>query len=118
MLIASFVYGSEPLPWQLGFQKAATPVMEYTNDFHNFVFVIMLAVVLFVVLLLLYTLIRFNNRNNKKPSNTSHNIKLEVIWTAIPIMIVCLIAVLLSKTKSKCLVGTVNKDYILLQPWQ
>ena len=93
MLIASFVYGSEPLPWQFGFQKAATPVMEYINDFHNFVLVIMLAVVIFVVLLLVYTLIRFNNRNNKKPSNASHNVTLEVIWTAIPIMIVFLIAV-------------------------
>jgi cytochrome c oxidase subunit 2 len=26
----------QPADWQLGLQQAATPVMEFINDFHNF----------------------------------------------------------------------------------
>lgn len=80
-------------PWQLGLQEAATPVMEQLTEFHNLLMIIVTATTVFVLLLLGYICIRFNAKNNPKPSKTSHNSVLEVIWTTIPIIILLIIAI-------------------------
>lgn len=81
-----------PLPWQMGFQSAATPVMQRIVEVHNFVFYIMVAVVLFVFLMMLIIVLRFRASKRPKPSNVTHNTPLEVIWTVIPVIIVLVIA--------------------------
>ncbi len=73
--------------WQLGFQEAASPIMEKINDFHNLVLVIITLITLFVLGLLLYVMIRFNAKANPEPSKTTHNTLVEVAWTVIPIII-------------------------------
>lgn len=83
----------QPEPWQMGFQEAATPVMEQITSFHNMLLVIITAIVALVLLLLAYVMLRFNARRNPVPSRTSHNTLIEVIWTVIPIMILVVIAV-------------------------
>lgn len=80
-------------PWQLGFQHAATPVMEKLNGLHNFVLVIITLITLFVLALLAYVCTRFSAKNNPVPSKTSHNTLIEVVWTTIPIMILVAIAI-------------------------
>ena len=42
---------------------------------------------LFVVFLLLWVMARYNRRANPTPSRTSHNTLIEVIWTAVPAII-------------------------------
>ena len=79
--------------WQLGFQAASTPVAERLHDFHNFLLVIISAIVAFVMILLLYVMIRFRAGANPVPSMTTHNVPLEIIWTVIPVLILILIAV-------------------------
>ncbi len=79
--------------WQLGFQKAATPVARELHDFHNMLMVIITGIVLFVFGLLFFVMIRFNARANPVPSTTTHNWLLEVLWTGIPVLILILIAV-------------------------
>lgn len=81
------------LPWQLGFQEPATPVMERIISFHNLLLVIITIIVIFVTGLLAYVLIRFRASRNPVPSKTTHNTLIEVIWTAVPIMILVAIAV-------------------------
>ncbi len=81
------------VPWQMGFQEAATPVMERITSFHNLLLVIITVIVLFVTALLLYVMIRFRASRNPVPSKTTHNTLLEVIWTAVPVMILVVIAV-------------------------
>ena len=83
----------QPVDWQMGFQDAASPVMERMNDFHNFLLVIIFSIVGFVSGLLLIVIVRFNAKANPVPSKTSHNTLLEVVWTIIPIMILVVIAI-------------------------
>ena len=83
----------QPVNWQLGFQDAATPVMERLNDFHNLLLVIIFAIAAFVLLLLAYVLIRFRRSNNPAPSRTSHNTLVEVAWAVLPVIILIVMAV-------------------------
>lgn len=80
-------------PWQMGQQAAASPVMERIVDFHNFLLVIELSIVVFVMALLGYIILRFNAKANPVPSKTTHNTVLEVIWTAVPILILVIISI-------------------------
>ncbi|MEG9884279.1 MAG: cytochrome c oxidase subunit II [Hyphomicrobiales bacterium] len=84
---------SGPRPWQMNFQLAATPVMERIEGFHSFLLYIICAIVLFVLALLLFVMFRFNARKNPKPSRTTHNTAVEIIWTVIPILILLTIAI-------------------------
>lgn len=80
-------------PWQIDLQEAASPVMERITDFHNLLMVIITLITLFVLGLLLYVAVRFNEKANPRPSATTHNTTLEVLWTAIPVLILVVIAV-------------------------
>jgi len=80
-------------PWQTEFQTPATPVMENIVGFNDMLFAIIATIFFVVLALLLYTLWRFNAKRNPRPSKTTHNTLLEVIWTAVPIMILVVIAI-------------------------
>ncbi|MFW6027698.1 MAG: cytochrome c oxidase subunit II [bacterium] len=84
----------QPADGQLGFQPPASPVMEQIHWFHdNYLLWILTAITLFVTALLLIVVFRFNRRANPKPAAFAHNTLLEVIWTAIPVLILVAIAV-------------------------
>lgn len=86
-------FAGQPVDWQLGFQEAASPVMEGIHAFHNFILVIITLITLFVLALLIYCIVRFNEKANPEPSRTSHNTMLEVVWTVVPIIILVIIAI-------------------------
>ncbi|MBI2234853.1 MAG: cytochrome c oxidase subunit II [Micavibrio aeruginosavorus] len=79
--------------WQMGMQEAATPVAEHLHKFHNFLLVIITGIVIFVFSLLLFVMARFNSRANPTPSQTTHNVLLEIVWTVVPVIILITIAV-------------------------
>jgi cytochrome c oxidase subunit 2 len=79
--------------WQMGFQEAASPVAEKIHEFHNLLLVIITVITLFVLALLIYVALRFNEKSNPTPSKTTHNTTLEVLWTAVPILILVVVAV-------------------------
>lgn len=83
----------QPVHWQMGFQPAASPVMQEIETFHTMVLYIITAIVLFVLALLLWIMIRYNRRANPTPSRISHNTLLEVAWTVIPVLILVAIAI-------------------------
>ena len=80
-------------PWQMGFQKSASPIMTQITDFHTYVTIIITVIALFVLALMVYVMARFNEKRNPTPSRTSHNTLLEVAWTVIPIFILVAIAI-------------------------
>jgi cytochrome c oxidase subunit 2 len=82
-----------PYDYQLGFQSAASPVMERIESFHNLLLYIVVAISLFVLALLIWIILRYNARANPIPSKTHHNSLLEVIWTIVPVIILVIIAV-------------------------
>ena len=83
----------QPSPWQMGFQKAATPIMEQINSFHHFINIISILIALFVLGLLIYAMVRFNEKRHPQPSRTTHNTVLEIAWTIIPVLILVAIAI-------------------------
>lgn len=84
---------AQPRPWQTGFQDAATPLMEQIDDFHFLLLVIITLITLFVLALLVWVVVKYNERKNPTPSRTTHNAKIEVLWTVIPVLILVVIAV-------------------------
>lgn len=82
-----------PRPWQMGFQPAATPVMRGLVEFHDLLLVIITAITVFVMGLMIYVIWRFNAKRNPTPSTTTHNTLIEVLWTAVPVVILIVIAI-------------------------
>ncbi len=90
---AESALAAAPEPWQFGFQEAASPVMERIGEFHSLLLVIITGITLFVLALLVYVALRFNEKANPVPSKTTHNVVLEVLWTAVPVVILMAVAV-------------------------
>ena len=82
-----------PLPWQMGFQDAGSPVMENIIWFHHLLLVIVTLITATVLALLLWVMARFNERVHPTPSRTTHHTSLEIAWTVVPIVILLVIAV-------------------------
>ena len=76
-----------PTEWQIGFQEAASPSMERITDFHNVLLWLITVISLFVLALLVWVVIRYNEKANPTPSKTTHNTLIEVLWTAVPVII-------------------------------
>ncbi len=89
---AGAALAGQPEPWQLGFQKAATPIMEQINGLHNYLLVVIFAISAFVLALLVWVVLRFNKRANTDPATFSHNTTVEVVWTLVPVLILATIA--------------------------
>jgi cytochrome c oxidase subunit 2 len=83
----------QPSPWEMGFQPAATPIMEFIETFHFWLLVVITLIMIFVTILLVYVMVRFNAKSNPKPSRVTHNTLLEVVWTVIPVFILVGIAI-------------------------
>ena len=89
----AFAGEGQPSPWQMGFQKAATPVMEQITSFHTYVTIIITVIALFVLGLLVYVMVRFNDKRHPEPTRTTHNAPLEIAWTVVPVLILVAIAI-------------------------
>ena len=79
--------------WQLSFQNPATNLMQEVIDLHDLILIIMTVITLFVLFLLFYVSFRFSAKRNPTPSTTTHNSILEVLWTALPVVILVVIAI-------------------------
>ena len=84
---------SFPVKWQMHLQHPVTPVAEQLVSFHTFLMYVITAISLFVLALLVIVVVKFNEKANPVPAKWSHNTLLEVIWTAIPVLILVVIAV-------------------------
>jgi cytochrome c oxidase subunit 2 len=91
--ITNSAYASEPKPWQMDLQEPAGIIASKATDLHNFLLVIITLISVFVLGLLVYVCIKFREKPNVKPSKTSHNTLIEVIWTVVPVLILVVIAI-------------------------
>lgn len=83
----------KPVPGQTGFQAPVTGIMEDVIWLDTFLLVIITVISLFVVALLVYVGVRFHKSKNATPATFTHNAKLEVVWTALPVVILVIIVV-------------------------
>jgi len=84
----------QPSDGALTFQEQHTPDGHYALWMHDAILLpLIVAICLIVLGLLLWVVARYNRRANAVPSRTSHNTLIEVIWTAVPVLILVAIAV-------------------------
>ena len=96
ILVVSGVFAAhaaQPMPWEMNLQPPASPVEDRMHGFHNLLVVIITAITLFVLGLLVFTCWRFSEKRNPTPSRRSHHTILEIAWTAVPVLILVIIAI-------------------------
>ena len=91
--MAPRAFAEQPHDWQIGMVEGATPVRAAIDSFHSELVVIITGITIFVLALLVYAMVRFNAKRHPVPSQATHNTVLEVVWTAVPILILVTIAV-------------------------
>jgi cytochrome c oxidase subunit II len=100
-LMASWVSGAQagepvlgqPVDRQITWQLPGDKLAEVAQGFHNHLIMpIIVAITIFVVVLLLYTVWRFRASANPVPSQTTHNVAIEVLWTVVPVLILVVMA--------------------------
>jgi cytochrome c oxidase subunit 2 len=82
-----------PVDKAMGFQRPVTVVARDIQWMDNFLLIIITAITIFVTVLMLIVIVRFNKRANPKPAAFTHNPTLEVAWTAVPVLILVIIAI-------------------------
>lgn len=83
-----------PKPGQIGLQEPVTTTMDSIHAFHDGILMwTITGIVVLVMALLIIVLVRFNAKANPKPSSTTHNTFIEVVWTVVPILILVVIAI-------------------------
>ena len=87
------LYGKQATDWQLSFQNPATDLMGSVVGLHNVILIVMSLITVFVLFLLFYVSFRFSAKRNPIPSTRTHNTVVEVLWTAIPIVILVVLAI-------------------------
>jgi cytochrome c oxidase subunit 2 len=93
LLAGSPALAAQPEPWQLGFQTAASPVMGQIDSLHNLLMWIITLISIFVLALLGYVCFRYRASRNTGTSRRTHNTVLEIAWTALPVLILVVIAI-------------------------
>lgn len=74
--------------WNMGLGGAASEVADQIQWFHNWILLpVAVFISVFVLALLLIVMFRFSEKKNPVPSKISHNTALEVMWTAVPLLI-------------------------------
>ena len=79
--------------WGIDLQNPVSVVAKDVYDMHFFVLIIITLITLFVLALLIWVCFRYSEKNNQNPSKTVHNTFIEILWTAIPVLILVVIAV-------------------------
>jgi cytochrome c oxidase subunit II len=81
----------QPLPWQMTFQPAASPVRQHIDTLNNELLIIITLITIFVLGLLLYVIVRYNSKRHPVATKVTHNTLIEVLWTVVPIIILVFI---------------------------
>jgi cytochrome c oxidase subunit 2 len=84
----------QPDAERYGLQPPVSPLGERGLWFHNVILVpLIIAISLFVLFLLLWVIFRYRRGANPVPTRNTHNTLLEIVWTAVPVLILVAIAV-------------------------
>jgi len=84
----------QPVPKGYELQQTFTPIGAQGRILHDKILMpIITAITIFVLGLLLWAMFRYRAKANPVPSKTSHNTLIEVLWTAVPVLILLVIAV-------------------------
>ena len=85
--------GHGPEEWEANLQPAGTLVMEQVRSFHGLLSWVISIIVVIVFGLIAWVCYRYNAERNPTPSKRTHNTMIEVAWTAVPVLILVIIAI-------------------------
>lgn len=78
-------------PWQMHLDAGSSIISQEIAFFHNYIMMpLIIFICLFVLTLLVIVMVRFSEKKNPVPSKVSHNTMLEIIWTAVPLIILAI----------------------------
>jgi cytochrome c oxidase subunit 2 len=84
----------QPRPGEMTLQPSVTPIMDSIHSLHDGLLMwIITGITLLVFVLLAVIIFRFNSKANPVPSRFTHNTLLEIVWTALPVVILVIIAI-------------------------
>jgi cytochrome c oxidase subunit II len=84
----------QPTPGAMDLQPGASILKHQAIFFHNWILMpIITAIAVFVLALLVICIVRFNSKANPTPARWSHNTYVEILWTALPVLILTFIAI-------------------------
>jgi len=84
----------QPTPGGFDLQPGASALKHQAIFFHNWILMpIITAVAVLVLTLLVICIVRFNAKSNPVPARWSHNTYVEILWTALPVLILTFIAI-------------------------
>src|SRR5918993_2270560 len=92
-LVPSLAWAEPAQPWEVWLLPPASPVAQQLHSFMGLLQWVITAITLFVLVLIAYTCWRFHEGRNPVPSRRSHNTVLEIAWTAVPVLILVIIAI-------------------------
>jgi cytochrome c oxidase subunit 2 len=95
--------------WALNMRKGVTDLSRETYDLHMMIFWWCVAIGVVVFGVMIVSLFKHRKSQGAKPADFSHSTAAEVIWTAIPVVILMLIAIPVAETMVK-LEDTRNPD--------
>jgi cytochrome c oxidase subunit 1 len=78
--------------WQVNFQDAATPIMEGIIDLHHDIMFFLIIITILVMWSIIRTVFFFNSNSNSLPFSINHEVTLEIVWTAVPTLLLLIIA--------------------------
>jgi len=87
------VYCESAVPWQLGFQDPATPIMEGIVTLHHEIMAVIIFIGVFVAYLMVRCVQLFKKEVHPKADRVVHGTILEIVWTITPALILLVIAV-------------------------
>jgi len=80
-----------PTPDGTGFQPSVTELADDLQWLDTMVHGIMAVIVVFVTALIAIVILRYNQRSNPTPARFTHNTRVEIAWTLVPVLILIVI---------------------------
>lgn len=94
MLLIAGAANAKPAESIYDFQTPNSPVMHDIKWFHDVILLpVEFGIAALVLALLIYVAFKFNAKSNPKPATFTHNVPLEIVWTAVPVLILIVISV-------------------------
>ncbi len=77
----------------IGFQDQYSAIGRQAESLNNILLVVITLISIFVLALMAWVIIRYRAKANPVPSKTTHNSLIEILWTAIPALILVFISI-------------------------
>lgn len=100
-LFASLLATTASADWALNMPKGATALSAETYNLHMMVLWVCVAIGVLVFGAMIYSLFKHRKAVHAEPAQFSHSTKAEVIWTAIPVLILLAMAIPAAETMIK-----------------